>query len=681
MEQKVFRGAFSSSPIPAMLMDAKGTILRVNEPGKDFFKHKFGFDCADLGTCVFTPSQADSIAGICDSVVCEKMPVVEEFLISPGPSYPPGSVLVTFCPDLSGENPLVYAVISSSTEPKSSSCVPALSSMLLERVPEGLIITDADFKIVHVNSNFCRLMGFCVDELIGKTPKVFQSGWHDSDFYTQMRHDVETKGAWQGKIIDRKKNGEIVACWASIYAIESEKGEIRSFVALIQHLNESTPKEDFLRTICSYDHLTGLFTRHSLDVHVQHLSCNAALTHSRFSMVLIDIDGFSSICAECGFYAADLFLKEISKRLQKLEFENSFLARSGADEFVFVFEREMSDPALVAKIQAILDVFDPPFEYDGGCINSTASVGISLYPKDGESFQELYRHALLALEHARDFGNTFRFYSAGQDKTARKLLGFENRFQKALSQGNLILYYQPKIDMRKRRIVGAEALSRWESPEKGIIGPADFIPLAEETGFVHDLGKWVVEQACWVQKTWTTLGSPLADVSISVNLSPRQFQDEAKFNQLLEVIEHSGCNPQMLEFEITENVILEDTKRVLKMLKRIKDMGISLSVDDFGTGYSSLSYLKQLPVDRLKIDRSFIRELPYSRDDELLVKTIISMAVNMGLGIVAEGVENKAQLDFLTQNHCFEIQGFFFSRPLPLEEFDQFVLEFYKHNK
>lgn len=441
----------------------------------------------------------------------------------------------------------------------------------------------------------------------------------------------------------------------------------------VQDVTERHRSDDRIRRLAHYDDLTGLANRNLFTHHLTHALARVDRYSKCLGVLFIDLDRFKIINDTLGHDTGDIVLKAIARRLSECMRSADLVARLGGDEFVVVVE-EVETQARVAEVAAkLLAVIDQPVLYQGQELALTASIGIAMYPDDGRDLQSLLKHADIAMYRAKEQGkNRFAFYSSGMDDPAVDRLSLETRLKKAvLEQNQFVLHYQPKVSLRDGRITGAEALVRWLSPDRGLVSPAEFIPLAEETGLITAIGEWVLETACHQASAWERKGLP--PMRIAVNLSARQMYSPGFVDTVRRIVETSGVRPGAIELELTESVMMQNVQLVADLLMELKLLGLHIAVDDFGTGYSSLSYLKRLPLDALKVDRSFVRDVPRDADDVAITSAVIALAHSLRLKVVAEGVETEAQLGFLRDRECDEIQGFLFSRPVPAEDFEDLL--------
>ncbi|MFH1813891.1 MAG: EAL domain-containing protein [Pseudomonadota bacterium] len=539
---------------------------------------------------------------------------------------------------------------------------------VFESTRDGIFITDLNAQIVAVNRAFTHISGYSEFEAIGQTPRMLQSGRHDAQFYHVMWSSVLGRGTWQGEVWNRRKNGELYQQLLTISTVRNEAGAPSHYVAVMTDISELKRSEAKLDYLAHHDPLTDLPNRLLMQSRIQHAIERAARNRCHLALLFIDLDRFKNVNDSLGHPAGDELLAAIAKRLRSRLREVDTLARLGGDEFVLLIE-EMTvpeDAAIVA--QMLIDLLTAPFSLSQGSeIYIGASIGISVFPDDGSNVTELIQHSDVAMYQAKEAGRgAFRFYTEAMSRAAQDRLHLDTRLRRALERGEFTLHYQPQIDMASGRLTGAEALVRWIDPEEGVISPARFIPVAEETGLIVPIGEWVLRTACAQVRAWRDAGQVL---TVAVNLSARQLQQADLAQRVAALMAEFGIGPNWLEFELTESMLAGEQASTEMRLRELKALGIALSIDDFGTGYSSLAYLKRFPIDVLKIDQSFVRDIPHDRNDMEIAATIIAMAHTLKMRVVAEGVETLEQLAFLKERDCDAWQGYLYSKPLPGEEF------------
>jgi diguanylate cyclase (GGDEF)-like protein/PAS domain S-box-containing protein len=547
-----------------------------------------------------------------------------------------------------------------------------LAAKVFDSTLEGVMVTDAENRILFVNRAFTTITGFDEGELVGKTPQVLSSGRHDDQFYRAIWHEIGKRGGWQGEIWNRNKAGEEYPEWLSISAVHDDSGQVVNYVGVFADISQIKHSEAKLEHLAHHDPLTALPNRALFQSRLGH-AINFSQRHGNgLGLLFMDLDGFKNINDSLGHPAGDELLQAIARRLSENLRTVDTLARLGGDEFVVLLE-DLEGPKEAAVVaQNLLALLRQPFYLSSGQeVFSGASIGISLYPDDATDATHLVRNADAALYQAKSQGrDTYRFYTEALTRVANDRLRLESRLRGALERGEFIVYYQPQFATRDGRLIGAEALLRWLTPEGELVSPAHFIPLAEETGLIRPIGEWVLRAACTQFRAWYDAGMP--PISLAVNLSSRQIEQRDLVERLQVVLEETGFPAHLLELEITESAIMSQGEQAPAVLAALKRLGVSLAIDDFGTGYSSLAYLKRFSVDKLKIDRSFIRDIPHDINDVEIAATIISMGKNLKLKVLAEGVETEAQLAFLQIHDCDAWQGYHFSRPLPAADFLEF---------
>ncbi len=547
-----------------------------------------------------------------------------------------------------------------------------LAQKVVENATEAVVFTDAKGLIIDVNSAYQTITGYQREELIGKNPNVLKSGRHDRSFYQAMWAQIKTQGHWNGEVWDRRKNGEIYPKWLMINAMLDEEGEATGYVGLFSDLSDQKEAEEKLEELSFYDPLTHLPNRVLFHDRLSVSLSIAKREKHQLAVLLLDLDRFKIVNDSLGHNVGDELLELIAQRFLTLGRESDTVARLGGDEFAILLPElsNAEDASVVA--QNFIDAFLEPFCLRGQSINISASIGVSIFPSDGADVDGLIKRAELALYKAKEQGrNTYHYFSQELQDAVFEQLEMEDEMRHAILNQQFTLFYQPKISLATNKITGMEALVRWIHPEKGLIPPDKFIPLAEESGLIIPLGEWVLQEACrataeWVKKYDDTL-------VVAVNLSARQFKSENLLRTIQNTLDTFQLDPKNIELEITESCVMENVEKALQTMKDFRESRLRLAIDDFGTGYSSLGYLKQFPMSTLKIDRSFIMDLTPDSDDAAIVEVVILLADKLGLDVVAEGVETDAQLEFLRAQGCQYVQGYLLSRPLPADEFEIFL--------
>ncbi|MFQ5588396.1 MAG: putative bifunctional diguanylate cyclase/phosphodiesterase [Nitrospiria bacterium] len=532
---------------------------------------------------------------------------------------------------------------------------------------EAILITDRDANILRVNPAFTRMTGYSALEVVGKNPRILSAKHHNKAFYERFWHALLNEGVWRGEIWNRRRNGEVFPQWQSVSVVRDKTGKIIQFISISNDITEKKASEERIHHLAHFDVLTDLPNRASFQNEFKRAVAHAAREDSQLALLFIDIDHFKLINDAYGHLVGDEVLKYVGQCLVDLVREDDLVARLGGDEFTIVLAgvRARNDPVLIAK--KILHRLETPFQYKETEVLTTTSIGISLFPENGTDASSLLKNADMAMYRAKELGrNSYQFFTEEMNQEVQKRLLMEADLRKAIERGEFLLHYQPQISIASGKIIACEALIRWQHPTQGLIAPALFIPIAEENGLINPISEWALEAACNQWRAWQDDGIP--PVTMAVNLSGRQFTSEHLVQVVNKAITGTGIEPKYLELELTESVLMLNVKTTNRILSALREMEISLSVDDFGTGYSSLAYLKRFPINKLKIDQSFVRDLANDPDDAAIVTATITLAHNLHLTAIAEGVETEHQLDFLKKNGCDQFQGYHFSRPLPSDE-------------
>ncbi|VVN14862.1 hypothetical protein PS662_04046 [Pseudomonas fluorescens] len=534
---------------------------------------------------------------------------------------------------------------------------------------EGVLVTNRSGVIVHVNRAFMEITGYQQDEVLGQRPSLFKSGHHPAAFYQAMFATLDSLGEWSGEIWNRRKSGEIYPQWQTIRLVHDDLGQVSHYVAVFSDISAIKHSEHELKHLVHHDPLTDLPNRLLFTDRAEQALASAQ-THKRgCALLMIDLDHFKMINDSLGHTVGDQLLKAVAERLNALSGPDITLARLGGDEFAVLVE---SCPQLIhaaALAQRVVDGLKEPFHIEDHRLFINASIGISLFPGDALSAEQLLRNADSALFKAKSAGRDgYALYT--EELTAHAQQRVETAFElrRALEQQELRVYYQPVHDLKTRRVVGVEALVRWEHPQRGLVSPAEFIPIAERAGLIAGIDAWVMRQACRQLCDWQQAGVVLSFVA--VNVSSRLFARRELYQQVAQVLHETGLDPACLELEVTESAVMDDPEVALEQMHRLRELGVRLAIDDFGTGYSSLLRLKRLPVQKLKIDQGFVAGLPWDEDDAAIVRVIIALAQSMGMQVHAEGIEQADQAGFLLAHDCDVGQGYWFGRPVPAEQLD-----------
>ncbi len=545
------------------------------------------------------------------------------------------------------------------------------SAVIVENMADAIIITDKTNRIIEVNRAYLEITGYCRADVIGQTPKLLRSDVHDQIFYANLWRDLLGRGFWQGELWDRRKNGEIFPTWATITAVQDEEGYSSNFIQIFSDISSIKRSQDKIDFLAHHDPLTHLPNRLLCHDRLKHALAVAKRNKTQVAIVVLDLDRFKNINDSLGHTVGDIILQETSKRIQENIRASDTISRLGGDEFVIIIEHvdKIQHVSIVAR--KLLKMFSSPFVVNDQELHLTASLGISLYPSDGREEETLIRNAETAMYRAKEEGrNNFQFYTTSLTMAASERLNLETALHHALKNKEFLLHYQPQYDLKTREVTGLEALIRWENPELGLVPPDRFIPTAEDSGLILPIGEWVLETACRQMQAWLKSGYDLK--YISVNVSAIQIQRGEIVKTIKRVLKKTGLPAHCLGLEITESTAMQELDRVIQDLGLLSALGIEISIDDFGTGHSSLSYLKKLPIKHLKIDRSFVKDIPQNKDDMAIARAIIALGQSLELGIIAEGIETEAQEIFLKEQGCNAGQGYLFSRPLAAERVSKF---------
>ena len=547
-----------------------------------------------------------------------------------------------------------------------------MNAAVFETTREGILITDAKSRIISVNPAFTRITGYPLEEVRGKTPNLLRSDRQTDEFYAAMWTSLNQHSQWSGEIWNKRKDQSVYPQWLSVSAIKNAQGKVQQYVAVFSDITQRKQQEHKIRQQANFDALTGLPNRTMLKGELQNTVFNASNNQHCCALLFVDLDRFKAVNDTMGHAVGDTLLQQVAKRLRHEIRDQDIIARFGGDEFVVILQTLHSTEHASATSQRLIDCLREPFDLQEREIYIGASIGISLYPEDSTNADTMLRHADMAMYKAKERGrNQYQFFNAEMRDQVRNRTELEQALRLALQNDEFELYYQPIINTRNGKVEAVESLVRWSHPERGIISPADFIPMAEETGLIQPLGLWVFEHACQQMQAWRELGLTELSVAINISSSQRHLGFNAAAAQAL--ITKTGVNPNKLIIEITESMFLDGSEEAITWLNELKSLGVMLAIDDFGTGYSSLSYLKRFPIDKLKIDRAFVSDLPDDEDDASLVKAIIAMSHSMGLTLVAEGVENYEQLEYLKGLECDLIQGYLYSKPVPADQLPEVI--------
>lgn len=546
----------------------------------------------------------------------------------------------------------------------------------LERVFEGseqgIMVTDMNLKIVAVNPAFTKTLGYSIEDVKGQKPNVLSSGFHDKAFYRGMWESIINFGQWRGEIWNRRKNGEVFPEWLSISEVKNETGTVTHYAATFSDISDLKAAQKEIQFLSSHDRLTGL---PDISIFRDRLETAIALSEtakSKLSLLSLNFDNFKLINDSLGYDAGDQLLKYFADRLKSTLREGDSICRHGGDEFIILLNNMHDNESISLIVDQLLKMAASTFVFEDHNIATSCSIGVAVYPTDGQDFEVLFGRARKAMALAKEEGrNTARFFTDKLNTDSQHYLYIAHGLREALVQQQFLLHYQPQISLKNSQVIGAEALIRWHHPQNGMQSPGQFIAVAEQTGLIVEMGEWIIHEACRQAMAWQQLGLP--PLTMAVNVSAVQFR-RGNLNQVvIQALQKTGLDPQLLELELTESILLEDVDQMVVQLDELKSLGVKLAIDDFGTGYSSLAYLKKFNIDRLKIDQSFVRDINKDPNDAAIVLAIVQMAHTLNLDVIAEGVEDEAMLKHLRESGCDEVQGYLFSKPLPANDFGTFL--------
>lgn len=543
---------------------------------------------------------------------------------------------------------------------------------VFEGSEQGIMVTDARHVILSVNPAFTKMLGFTLDDVKGKTPKILSSGLHDASFYRNLWQSIAHFGHWRGEIWNRRKNGEVFPEWISISEVKNAAGEVSHYVGTFSDISDLKSAQKEIQYLSSHDALTGLPDIALFRDRLENAITIASAANSKIGLLALNLDNFKFLNDSLGYASGDKLLRLFAERLKACLRDTDSICRHGGDEFIILLNNMQDDDSISYIVDTLLNEISSPFAFAGSNISTSCSVGVAVYPTDGNDFEKLFGRARKAMSQAKEEGrNTARFFTEKLNNDSLHYLNIAYGLREALAQHQFELHYQPQISLNSAQVIGAEALIRWQHPQNGLQPPAQFISIAEQTGLIVDIGAWVIEEACRQAMEWQKNGLPA--LSMAVNVSAVQFRRGNLDKVIIKALEKTGLEPRLLELELTESILVEDIDHLLAQLDVLKQLGVKLAIDDFGTGYSSLAYLKKFNIDRLKIDQSFVRDINTDPNDAAIVRAIVQMAHTLNLDVIAEGVEDEAMLKHVRESGCDEVQGYLFSKPLSANDFAAFM--------
>lgn len=537
---------------------------------------------------------------------------------------------------------------------------------------EAIVVCDAQRNILRVNPAFTRITGYAMEEVLGQNVRVLQSGQHSSDFYREMWESLSKTGLWQGEISDRRKNGELVSLWQTINTVKDPVGNTIQYISIFSDITEKKLSEERIFRLANFDNLTGLPNRISFQNRLSELIQHARHQSYGFALMFMDLDHFKMINDTAGHSTGDELLQQVAQRLREVVREDDMVARLGGDEFTLLLTRDDSNDKVSLVAERVLAALSRPYQLETMQAMVSISIGIAMFPNDGQDAASLLKNADVAMYRAKDQGrNNYQFFMEEMNRQAIERMALASDLLSGMERNEFHLVYQPQFDLNSGRLVGCEALLRWQHPTRGMISPAVFIPVAEQTGAIEALGRWVLEAGLMQCQQWRENGGK--SIPVAINLSVRQLMDDELPAKVAAMLSASGLMADQLELEITESMLMENVDKILNNLNVLRGMGIMIAIDDFGTGYSSLAYLKKLPIDKLKIDRSFVSDIMTNPDSAKIVSATIALGKSLNLKVIAEGIETEEQLQFLRTQGSDEGQGYYLSKPISPEQLQQLL--------
>jgi len=541
---------------------------------------------------------------------------------------------------------------------------------------EAILITDADFQIISVNSAYKAIMGYAEDDVLNVDTIAVGVKLHTHSFFRNLVSTLKERGHWQGELMNMRKNGEVFPCWFSISQVNNQEGAAENYIAIFNDITEHKNSREKIEFLASHDSLTKLPNRVLLNDRLDMAITSARRQQEKIGVLFIDLDRFKNVNDSLGHAVGDQLLIEAARRLAETVRSGDTVARLGGDEFVVLIPNVRDEGSLADLTLKLSEAIQEPYTVDGIGLHMTPSIGIAMYPDDGDDTSTLIKNADAAMYLAKEKGrNNFQFYKPALNARTLDRLKLENDFRQALDEAQFELYYQPQIRGEDRKLVGVESLIRWRHPVRGLVSPADFIPLAEETGLIIPMGDWVIAEAARQVAEWQRKG--MINFGVSVNISALQFRQNNFLERVQKLLEQAGVSSQWFELELTESMLVNDMQTSIEILRSFQHAGFRIAIDDFGTGFSSLNYLRHLPIDVLKIDQSFVRDMLKDAASLAIVESIIGLAHSLGKATIAEGVETAQESEILYQKGCRIMQGYYFAKPMTAANFEQWLKDHY----
>jgi len=670
-----FRALFDNAGTGVILSDAKGGYVHSNPA----FCTMVGYSDAELQSMTYRdithPDDMDAHVKMREDMMAGRIDfygLTKRYIRRDGAIVWARLTVTAMREGPGNELRFTVAVVEDVTERKRLEDHMRLAATVFESTGEGLFVTDEKRRIIHVNPAFTELTGYPADEVIGRTPKFLASGRHTPEFYDVIFKTLAETGKWQGEIWNRRKTGEMFAEWLNISVVRNEQGELTNYVAVFSDITSRKQDEERLSYQANHDPLTRLPNRTLFQERLSRALTRAHRNQSIVALLFIDLDFFKQVNDTLGHLAGDFLLQQVAERLTSCVRQGDTVARLAGDEFTVILEdiSEPRDGAVVAH--KILSLLAEPFDLQGREARISSSIGVALYPSDGGDAQTLIKLADAAMYRAKHQGrNACRFHSETVNAQAFERLALEGALRHAVERREFLLHYQPIFEARSGKVVAVEALLRWRHPEFGMIMPNQFLPLAEETGLILPVGRFVLEEACRQAKSWLDAGH--AGLKVGINLSNRQLRAPELIEDIAAALESSALPPGSLELDVPESAIIDKGQEVDAIFTQFKTLGVHMAIDAFGSGYSSFAFLRKLPSNTLKIDQSFVRDAASGAEESEIVTAIVAVARGLHLSVVAPGIETQEQLDHLAKYDCDMVQGFLFAHPMPAEELTEFL--------